>query len=292
MGNKCRSDVFVYPKLPSQADLGFFRYRGSGLANCLFIVARAHVLSSNNNWNYINPTWGNIIFGPYLRNEQDKRHYFNLFKDVGVSGLLKLYYINFYKKIKLELALNGMNGLVVVEGLGNYFEEFIHDQEKVKTFIFNILRPENLISIKKENFKNVIGVHIRLGDYSSERRTDLNWYENIIKMITSAYGNKYHFFVFSDGKDDELQNILDLVNTKRVFYGNAISDIVALSKSKLIIGSDSTFSAWSAFIEQVPIVFPKRHFGNVLVDKNKELVSNNDFESIKFFITDILKTNN
>ena len=49
-------------------------------------------------------------------------------------------------------------------------------------------------------------------------------------------------------------------NVKRVFYGNAFADMYAISKTKMVIASDSTFSAWGAFIGQRPILFNRRHF--------------------------------
>jgi len=61
-----------------------------------------------------------------------------------------------------------------------------------------------------------------------------------------------------------LKELITIPNVKRVFYGNAMADIWALSKCKIIIGSDSTFSGGGAYIGQKPIVFRKCHFGRVL----------------------------
>jgi hypothetical protein len=278
--------VFVYPKLPAIYDFRFIRYRGAGLANCLFVASRAFMIAQSNGWNLINPTWGNIILGPYLRNEKDKRHYFGLFKNAGISGLSKLYYLLNLKEITLESAIEGKKGIIVIEGLGNYFEDLLNFQEKVKTFIYGILRREIISKVEYIDFKNVIGIHIRLGDYSEERRTSIKWYEEVVKEIIASHGSKYKFFVFSDGKDDELFKLLSIPQIKRVFFGNALCDIIALSKCKLIIGSDSTFSGWGAFLEQVPIIFPKRHFGKVLINKEKELVYNGNLNYLKSFIND------
>ncbi len=187
----------------------------------------------------------------------------------------------------MESAVSGKKGKIVIEGLGNYFVELLHDQERVKAFIYSILRREVVSKFENVEFNHVIGVHIRLGDYSSERRTPIDWYETIIKEILSSIGDKYKFFVFSDGQDYELTEILSIPQVEKVFFGNAISDILALSKCELIIGSDSTFSAWASFIEQVPVIFPKRHFGTVLNDSKKEFIFDGDYKSLRLFIKNI-----
>jgi len=95
------SKVFVYPKFDSIIDIGI-RIGGFGLANCLFVYSRALVLSKINNYSIINPTWRRYGIGQYLRNEKDKRHYFNLFENIGISGLQKLFYLLIIKETKIE----------------------------------------------------------------------------------------------------------------------------------------------------------------------------------------------
>lgn len=47
---------------------------------------------------------------------------------------------------------------------------------------------------------------------------------------------------------------------ERCFFGNAFADLWAISRCKFVIASDSTFSAWGAFLGQRTILFCKRHF--------------------------------
>lgn len=277
-------NVFVYPKLPAVYNLGFIRYRGSGLANCLFIAARAYLLAHRNEWNLINPTWNNLVLGPYLRYERDKRHYFGILKKTGISGLLKLYYLFFTPTITIEDAINGKKGKIIIDGLGNYFEDLIDEQKKLKVFIYSILQNKTLSSVEHIDFKNIIGIHIRLGDYPAEFRTSIIWYEKVVKEIIANHASNYKFFIFSDGHDNELQELLLLPQVERVFFGNAISDIIALSKCKLIIGSDSTFTGWAAFLDQAPTVFPKKHFGKVLINHDHEFIEDGDSEKLKKFL--------
>jgi hypothetical protein len=98
------------------------------------------------------------------------------------------------------------------------------------------------------------------------------WYKTIIEGINSLTNNSYKFWLFSDGTDDELRELTAIDNVEKKFFGNAIGDIIALSKTRMIIGSPSTFSGWGAYLGQVPIIFPKREFSRVLIDIEKETV--------------------
>ena len=88
-------------------------------------------------------------------------------------------------------------------------------------------------------------------------------------------GADYRYLIFSDGSDAELKDLFDLPNVQRVFFGNAISVIYAISKCCYLIGSDSTFSGWGAFLGQVPCLFYRKHYGRVLKDQSREIVEDN-----------------
>lgn len=287
---KSLSKVFVYPQLPSVYDFGIIRFRGSGLANCLFIVSRAYLIAKKNNWEIINPTWGNFSFGPYIRHEKDKRHYFGLFKSIGISGIHKLTLLASLKKTDYNELNADSKGIVKVAGLGNYFEDLLTEHLNVKTLILGMLEDKISNFIQNISLNNTIGIHIRLGDFSSEMRTEINWYVKITKHIFEKYNDNYKFYIFSDGTDNELSQLLSLPLVERAFYGNAISDIIALSKCRLIIGSDSTFSGWSAFLGQNPIIFPKKHFGKVLKNTEYEYIDSDkfDFNEMDKFISKVL----
>ena len=109
-------------------------------------------------------------------------------------------------------------------------------------------------------------VYYENGDRAKAELLTNNYIQQAIKE------NKYEFFLFSDGSDEELEELLQLPKVSRLFTGSALGDILALSKCNAIIGSDSTFSGWGAFLGQVPVVFPKQHFGRVLKNNEQELV--------------------
>ena len=264
----------IYPSL-SNLDLGFFRLGGAGLANCMYVAARAYSYSLRYNAELIEPTWEKISIGPILRGEQDKRHYIGLFDKPFMHGLKKLKQI--YKKMiaesEIETFVSSTDGVLKVSGLGNYFQDL---NQKESAEYFNLIIKEHIKEIiDSENFDNVVAVHVRLGDYSSSQRTPIMWYRDMIKIV-SDYNPDLKFYVFSDGSDEELESIIELPHVERKFFGNALADILAISRCKLVLASDSTFSAWGAFLGNVPIIFPKRHFPPVYKNNSvMELVSEN-----------------
>lgn len=245
-----KHDVYVYPEL-SDKDFGWFRLSGPGLANCLFIAARAYILSKELNAHLISPTWEKLSIGPILRGESDKRHYIGLFRRLGVCGWKKI--------ILLMKAKLGYKQFIKVAGLKNYFYDFRNQEKEVRKYIENIIVPRAVRRVDRELIKDSIAVHIRLGDYVQSNRIPIQWYIDIIKNINNVAPNR-DILIFSDGTDEELKPVTSLPNAKRVFYGNALADIYAISSCSMVIASDSTFSAWGAFLGAKPIIFSKRHF--------------------------------
>lgn len=263
-GKKCVK--YVYPKLPAEkVTTYFFRLSGSGLANCLFVYARAIKRAKELNCKIISPTWFNISIGPYLRHQSDKRHYLGLFTSEGeVCGFKKVFDL-FCCRNKIE----------VVEGLGCYFSDILDCAGIIKQYIEQHVNKKVLAPVNKYNFNDCVAVHIRLGDYPENVRVPIKWYKEKIETLKRNHPY-YKFLIFSDGRDEELKELCSLDNVKRVFFGNAIADIFAISKCCYMIGSDSTFSGWGAFLGQVPCVFYRKHYGRVLLDSSKEEVENSD----------------
>ena len=256
--------IIHYPRL-SSTDLGIFRVGGAGLANCMFVVARAYIEALKDHGKIINPTWRKLSIGPILRKERDKRLYNMLFNSIGIHGLAKCYYLIKNKIFK--------NSIITHSGLKNYFRDLIPYHDEIINFYDQITRDHTSEILDNEDFNNVIGVHIRLGDYLPQYRVSLDWFIKIIKQIKeNPLYNNFLFFIFSDGSDQELQGLLEIENVERKFYGNAYNDMRALSRCKMIIASDSTFSAWGAFLGKVPIVFNKCHFNTVFDNPDMEII--------------------
>lgn len=92
--------MYIYPKIPAVKTYSFFRVGGNGLANCMFVAARAAVKAKKLKLQFIEPTWFNLSIGTYLRGQKDKRHYLGLFNHYSyIYGLRKAFLLLLGKKI-------------------------------------------------------------------------------------------------------------------------------------------------------------------------------------------------
>lgn len=194
--------------------------------------------------------------------------YDSLFNDIGIRGTRKAWLIFSWKLFKRK-------DIEVHHTLGNFFQDLNQDVPLVQEYFNKILKKETVGKVNIQRMKEMVAVHVRLGDYVPEMRVDINWYREVIENIIKERPQQ-KFALFSDGSDEELIPLLDIPNVERCFFGNAFADMWAISKSKFVLASDSTFSAWGAFLGQRPILFNKRHFppvydGNVL----ESVVGNN-----------------
>ena len=65
--------------------------------------------------------------------------------------------------------------------------------------------------------------------------------------------------LFSDGTVGELAPFLQLSNVRRLTFGNPLADLLAMSRSSLLVCNGSTFSAWAAYLGNMPTIwFPTK----------------------------------
>ena len=254
---------YIYPKFTNK-ELPFVRFGGAGLGNLLFTYARALILANETGAKLVNPTWPCLKIGPVLRREKDKRFYFDLFKNGNgsIDGLKKTCLLLFSEKTKVNSISDVKSArdgsLLIYDEFKMNFDGLIPYRNLILSDIIGNLKKKNRKPLE-EDFTNAINVHVRCGDFlapNSENlkngvnntRIPISWYVGIIKQIQNSVNKDIKFNIFSDGTDEELKDILALPNTKRVFYGTSIADIIALSRSKLIIASGSSFSMWARFL--------------------------------------------
>ena len=252
-------------------DLGLFRIGGPGLGNLLFPWARGIVMARKLDLIPIWPTWGQFKLGPFLRNEKDKRMYFDYFlrSDEYLGGIEKIKKIISLDKLsineeQLNFEENIEDKIVVYSGMKNYFSSIANDYGLVKTELLNIVNSKYISDID-EDFSNSISVHVRMGDFAqynsnkflqgvSNTRVPIEWYINIINQIRGDSNTKV--FIFTDGSDNELESLLSMPNIYKISFGSAIGDLLALSRSNILIASNSTFSLWAAYLGRMPLVRP------------------------------------
>ena len=125
---------------------------------------------------------------------------------------------------------------------------------------------------------NSVAIHIRMGDFKNPNNEDvlrkgswnyrlpIQWYKNIISKIREV--SDMPIYIFSDAENTELEEILNINNCKRVYFGSAISDMIALSRCKVLVSSASTFSMWASFLGQMPTIwFPGQMRQKLIINK-------------------------
>lgn len=249
---------------------------------------------------------GNQMFQyAYAKALQDKGHHVKLdiskFKKYTLHGG---YHLDSFK-IDLEIA-NSLSSILGKLGIkksikeknllfdenlkslkGNEYLKGYFQTEKYFTEIRKILLDQFTIkselSISTKNIskkiktkENTCSLHIRRGDYISDKKAnnvhgtcDLIYYENAMKLINEKYKNT-HFFIFSDDISWAKEN-LKIENSIYIDHKTIPhEDIYLMSLCKHNITANSSFSWWGAWLnknDSKTIIAPKQWF----VDKENEV---------------------
>lgn len=283
--------AFVYPDFASVRDFGLFRVGGSGLANCLIAWARASVLADRTGSRRIAATWPSLRIGPILRREKDVRLYADLFvpEADAVAGLRKLHLLARSRRkgfaLPDEIARAEPGTLYVCDGsriVPEYFEGLLAHRDELRRRLLAMTR-QRWKDRAAANAGAEVAVHVRLGDFLAAApagtpafnvRIPIGWYRDRIERLRAEAGRRLTVRVFSDGSDAELAPLLSLPDVQRARGGNAIADILALSRAPILVSSGSTFSMWAAFLgDGASISHPGRLFQRVKPDEAVEVES-------------------
>jgi hypothetical protein len=157
-----------------------------------------------------------------------------------------------------------------------YFENI--KNEIIKEF--TLKKPsDNYKKNEKEIIENdgtPISIHIRRGDYTSEKikktigLCSLDYYYKAIEKITQEIKNPT-FFIFTDDVDwvkDNLKikyptNFISYTKTSNGYKNKDYEELILMSKCKHNIISNSSFGWWGAWLNQNPnkiVITPKQWF--------------------------------
>ena len=140
-------------------------------------------------------------------------------------------------------------------GLEKYREEvreYFKPRKDIKETVINNIK--NL----REKYKNLIGVHIRQGDYKTWRGGAYYITQTRVREILDEYlkttcsnASEICFVITSDGSvDTSLFSGLNTLISKE----SAIHDLFLLASTNLIIGSNSTFGAFASYYGNIPFI--------------------------------------
>ncbi|SFF94671.1 hypothetical protein SAMN05518801_10460 [Novosphingobium sp. CF614] len=265
---------YVYPHFEAEFDLGYFRVAGAGIGNCLITYCHAMMLARRIGARLIEPAWPSLKLGPLLRGEHSKRFYLGLFRAApsDVSGPRKgLALASGLGGSWRDIAVPGpatarSNGrLTVVSCRKHIFEPLFPAREDMRRRLLEIAKPRLPLQRGWGN-GDYIAVHVRLGDFAqadpedprhgnvNNLRIPLAWYEGVLRRLRAIFpGLPVH--VFSDGAARELSPLLAIDGVRMRREGDDLSDLAALAGARLLVGSQSTFSRWAAFLGDMPSIW-------------------------------------
>jgi hypothetical protein len=292
----------IYPSLPGRWDVFGFRVGSSGLGNCFFAYFHAVVLAELHQGQLIAPSWRSIKLGPYLRGELSPRSYGPLFRPHPreISGMRKYAFLTAHWLGRKELETRSdrpigepkPRGLTVVEAPGGKFTfSGLHEKrEMIRERLMMILAERPLQPLW--GAADYAAVHVRLGDFLAADvakvksgtveglRIPLNWYASVMGRLHELRP-KMPIRIFSDGREQELAQLLTTPGSVIQREPTDISDLLALSQARLLIGSNSTFSRWAAFLGNMPSIwFKTESLPERINDKRTLYVDENDLDAM------------
>jgi hypothetical protein len=266
------SDTYVYPAFDTLVDLWFMRISGSGLGNCFYTYFHAVVLAEQYGARLIAPPWFSVKFGPMLRREKSKRFYFRMFKpySTDVSGIRKLWILlSKFRRQRTEIdeahPRHLVPGRLNIVSSGKWTFAGLHPhRELIRQRMLAILN-DPVPPGHRWGAGHHVGIHVRLGDFTKvdthqgvlsaghSTRLPITWYVTVARALQQRFP-ELPLLIFSDGRPEELQPLLDLGG--RIFNsGSDITDFLALAGSSILVGSNSTFSRWAAFLGNMPSIW-------------------------------------
>lgn len=246
----------------------------AGLGNRLFPWARCRVFSHVHHVPMLRPTWAQLKIGPFLRGESDLRLYLHWTKTVPteIGGIRKIWVRLIAQELPephgnrdKNLSVNHGYEVVTFRGERDHFADLKGWSEFLMRSLREVVTDRYLQ--RSDALKYIpIGMHIRRGDFREAEsdgefqttgglRTPLTWFVQALRSVRRAVGCVIPAYVFSDGTPRELEGIVSEPEVKFASTGNAAADLLALSRSRVLIGSGgSSFTAWSAYFGGMPVI--------------------------------------
>lgn len=181
-----------------------------------------------------------------------------------LSKALKLNLINEPIDITaFRLPADGKDYLIEFKGVGDFFQP-LNGQSGFLLEQLRLIANPKYLAIADTPSSIPIGICVRLGNDFKEpvvvdgkirglRKTPIDWFVTVLKELRLAIGYDAKAYVVSDGTSQQLSKLLAQPNVEFVRPGTAISDLLLLSRSRVLLASGaSTFAAWGAFFGQMP----------------------------------------
>jgi hypothetical protein len=274
-----------------------FLGRGMGFGGRLLPWARCRIFSQVHSAQMISPVWlrpavmqifrGGIDYNSYLR----QLILLGLFQrrsgDLGViEGLIKsrnskTLTEDEFAHLSPSLLSDQEDINVVFSGYKPMFAPLNHWHDFLLTELKAITKP-SYVSLADSFGEVPIGLCVRCGNdfpdpvmvdgrIGKGQKTPISWFVKSLLAIREKVGTSCKAVVVSDGTPDQLRELLSLENVSFVRPASAVSDLLVLSRSRVLIGSGSSmFVAWGSFLGQMPCIsHPGQPFSEWSINPSK-----------------------
>lgn len=257
-------------------------FGGIGFGNRLFVWARCRIFSEVNDVPMLAPRWLRLAIGPCLRGGVDLSHYRTQFLLVGimrananeVSGFQRLWVLLRSRRISERTSTDfrftpdtpSSHTLVMFQGLADYFGRLNGWHEFLLQELMAIAEPRYVELAASFSAARIV-MNVRCANdfktpptaatrVTPEYKTPISWFVRSLQVIRQAVGKDVTAAVVSDGSPADLAELLQCPNVMLVRPGCAISDLLVLAHSKILLASGaSSFAMWGAFLGQMPLAF-------------------------------------
>jgi glycosyl transferase family 11 len=252
----------------------YVKFPRTGLGNMLLVWSRGYVFATINDIPLITSSWGAIRWGAWIRWERKKRMYWGYFKEntwwerISLSLRKKSYNIISEPRVSQLSLSENERSLFIFDRIytdNDLFSPVRSHRLLVRQGIMDMLLPDMQKRLN-EYETPVISVHIRRGDFKlGNPITPNSFFINAINLAREMSGKELPVTVFTDAAMEEISDVLSLPGVKPAENKPDILDILLMSRSKLIVLSQSsTFSYWGAFLSDAIVIKPEGDWQNDL----------------------------
>ena len=232
-----------------------------GLGNMMFQISTAYSISLRDNKKMICDTRNMSVphkpYSEYVENIFKKIEFSNSIENQTVFNESGFHYSEI-PKIEGNIKLVGyFQSERYFSNHRNDILELFEIDEKTKKYILE--KYENILN------EDTCSIHVRRGDYTNLQNyhplQSIDYYRNAIEVI----GDEKYFLIFSDDIEWCVENLGFIKNKVFISGNDDFQDLYLMSMCKNNIIANSTFSWWSAWLNDnktKKVVAPKKWFGN------------------------------
>lgn len=265
--------AMIYPSLPARRDYLLFRLSGSGLGNCFYTYFHAVARAERTGEPLIAPSWGSLRIGPMLRGDTSMRRYATMLRhhpdEITGAGRLAILASRWWRRqvIDYDLAsepIAATSDLTVIDRSFTFVGLTPH-RDAIRRRLLAILRDPPA-EAERWGARGYAAIHIRMGDFGEgtvddhlsgrtvTSRIPLHWFQEMVAAIRSARPD-LEIRLFSDGRDAELAPVASMEGVRLMRDLGEIGDLFGMAGASLLVGSQSTFSHWAAFLGAMPTIW-------------------------------------